>query len=277
MAGRLLIAGGKADPSIRAIHGAAQKLAVETVEIWTETAVLSFDPLTMTLWQDAHEIKDIRAAFLRNDVFGAGSASVTAVLRGWLACHPQIKRLNPMAFGRSASFNKLSALAAAHRHGLAIPLTMAGNDPRGLQAFAAQSPAIRKPVEGGDYCRPLVPDAHTGATAIIAQERLVGPDLRIYRVGGQLLGFHIRSDALDYRTDRAAVVSAAPVPADLSEGLFALTDEMGLDFCASDFKTCPRSGRLVYLETNAAPMIAAFGSELADAILAHLMAAGPGE
>lgn len=115
-----------------------------------------------------------------------------------------------------------------------------------------------------------------GAAAIIAQERLVGPDLRIYRVGTQFFGFHIRSNALDYRTDPQAAVSPAPVPKGLRARLIALTDVMGIDFCASDFKTCPTSGEWVYLETNAAPMIAAFGPELAEAILAHLMPASRG-
>jgi hypothetical protein len=270
MSARLLIAGGKSDPSISAILGAARRLGVETFDLWTDTAVITFDPLTAALWQDAHEVTSIAAAFLRADVFGAGRMSVTAVLRGWLACHPAIKRLNPMAFGRSASVNKLSALVAAHRHGLAIPRTMAGNDPRALAVFAAQAPAIYKPVEGGDYCRPLVAKVATESAAIIAQERLVGPEMRIYRVGGQLFGFHIRSDALDYRTDQTAVVSPTQVPEDIGLALIALTDEMGLDFCASDFKTCPRSGIWVYLETNAAPMIAAFGPELAETIVAHL-------
>ena len=277
MAERLLIAGGPSDPSIRAIHDAARRLGFETFVLWTDSAALTFDPLTATLWQKAHEVSDIAAVFLRDDVFGGGVPSVMAVLRGWLACHPQIQRLNPTGFGRSASVNKLCALAAAHRHGLAIPLTMAGNDPRGLAAFAAQTPAIRKPVEGGDYCRPLAPQATTGAEAIIAQERLVGPDLRIYRLGAQLFGFSIRSDALDYRTDPKATVIPAPVPEGLRAGLIALCDEMGLDFCASDFKTCPHSGTFLYLETNAAPMIAAFGPDLAEAMVLYLMAASRGQ
>lgn len=267
-----MIAGGPSDPSIRAVLEAAGRMGVTTVALWTDSAALTFDPLTTTLWQQAREVTDITAAFLRDDVFGKGDPSVMAVLRGWLACHPGIRRLNPTAFGRSASVNKLSALAAAHRHGLTIPLTMVGNDRQGLAAFAAQAPAIRKPVEGGDYCRPLRPETTLGPAAIIAQERLTGPDLRIYRVGNQLFGFTIRSDALDYRTDQTASVSAAPVPEALVAGLIGLTDEMGLDFSASDFKTCPKSGDWVYLETNAAPMIAAFGSELAEAIVAHLMA-----
>lgn len=78
-------------------------LGVETVDLWTDTAVLTFDPLTAALWRDAHEITGITAAFLRADGFGGGKASVMAVVRGWLACHPAIRRLNPMAFGRSAS------------------------------------------------------------------------------------------------------------------------------------------------------------------------------
>lgn len=276
MAARLLITGGPSDPSIRALQDATVRLGVETVTLWTDTTAITFDPLTATLWQHAQEVTDIAAAYLRDDVFGSGAPSVMAVLRGWLACHPGIRRLNPTGFGRSASVNKLAALAAAHRHGLAIPLTMAGNDPRGITAFAAQTPTIRKPVEGGDYCRPLLPETSLAAKAIIAQERLAGPDLRLYRVGDQLFGFHIRSDALDYRTDPKATVSPAPVPDGLSTGLIALTDEMGLDFSASDFKACPQSGDWVYLETNAAPMIAAFGPALAEAIVAHLMATSGG-
>ena len=270
MAARLLIAGGRSDPSILAIHAASERLNVAVEAIWTYTAAVTFDPLTATLWQDAYEVRDITAAFLRADIFGTSRPSVTAVLRGWLACHPEVKRLNPMDFGRSASVHKLAALAAAHRHGLTVPVTMAGNDPRALAAFAQSFPAIRKPVEGGDYCRPLVSEALTGAEGIIAQERLVGPEMRVYRVGNQLFGFHIHSNALDYRTDLTAVCSPVPVPKGLGEGLIALTNEMRLDFCASDFKTCPRSGAWVYLETNAAPMIAAFGPELAEAIVAHL-------
>lgn len=278
MAGRLLIAGGETDPSIGAIHAAACRLGVETLVLSTGSVALIFDPLTGVLWQDANEVQDVAAAFMRGDVFGsnaAASASVMAVLRGWMACHTEIRRLNHFDFGRSASVNKLSALAVASRHGLAIPITMAGNDPRGIAAFAAQASTIRKPVQGGDYCRPLSQEDQTGALAIIAQERLIAPELRIYRVGSRLFGFEIRSAALDYRTDKTAVVSAVPVPEELAAKLVALSDEMRLDFCASDFKTCPRSGRWIYLETNAAPMIAAFGPELADAIVAHLIAARP--
>lgn len=148
---------------------------------------------------------------------------------------------------------------------------MASNDQSALAAFAREGPAICKPVSGGDYCRPLVAEAEMRRDAIIVQEQLVGPELRIYRVGARLFAFTIHSAALDYRTDTTATITPISVPEDLRHGLVSLTDEMGLGFCASDFKTCPRSGEWVYLETNAAPMFAAFGLDLADAIVTHLM------
>ena len=64
------------------------------------------------------------------------------------------------------------------------------------------------------------------------------------------------------------------VPADLVEKLTHLSDHLGLDFAAADFKTDARSGELQFLEINTNPMFAGFdqiaAGALSDALLKHL-------
>jgi hypothetical protein len=56
-------------------------------------------------------------------------------------------------------------------------------------------------------------------------------------------------------------------------------DRMGLDFAAADFKTCPETGRLLFLEINTGPMFAAFDQASDRAVsraLADLLSPGRG-
>jgi len=250
----------------------------------------------------------VTVAFLRGDVFGQGTpgsdrtpsgsgfpgtdgqahadypalhAGFLAVLRGWLARAPWVGQFNRDPFGRSRSVNKFAALHAAARAGLGVPNTRSGNDPEAFLDALDTGEMVQKPFRGGNYCCPLTKDhvrSHmadrSGLPVITAQPRLVSPELRVFRAGNRLLGYSVLSPELDYRTDRAARIEPCDVPDDLAGPLMALTDEMGLDWCASDFKRCPGTGRMLYLETNANPMFAAFdragGGELCDAILAAL-------
>jgi hypothetical protein len=88
----------------------------------------------------------------------------------------------------------------------------------------------------------------------------------------------LRSEALDYRTDPRVEVAAVPAPAALTAPLGRLMDGLGLDFGAADFKTCPETGRFLFLEVNSAPMFAGFdrvaAGALCDAIWDWLAAAG---
>lgn len=58
-------------------------------------------------------------------------------------------------------------------------------------------------------------------------------------------------------------------------GLSRLTDRLGLNFGAADFKACPHTGHPLFLEFNNAPMFAAFdkacGGGMVDAILESLL------
>jgi glutathione synthase/RimK-type ligase-like ATP-grasp enzyme len=68
------------------------------------------------------------------------------------------------------------------------------------------------------------------------------------------------SDELDYRSTQKTRVEPIPVPAGLAQGLGHLTDALGMDFGAADFKTCAETGRLLFLEINTSPMFAAFNA-----------------
>jgi hypothetical protein len=203
-------------------------------------------------------------------------------MMSWALAHEDVAFLNRGYGTRHAS--KLYALHLARRLGLATPESLVTND---LQALDAADGAgwIGKPVTGGEYTR-LLADARAdeawrsrcAAAPAIVQRRLVGPELRVYRVGGRWFAFSLRSEALDYRATAEVRIDATPAPGGLTAPLGRLMDRLGLEFGAADFKACPETGRQLFLEVNSAPMFVAFDraaeGALADAILDWL-AAGP--
>jgi hypothetical protein len=127
---------------------------------------------------------------------------------------------------------------------------------------------IAKPVNGGDYTREL-PDTLKNAphrqgslpAPSFVQERLVPPEVRVYSIGGRTFAFQLVADALDYRsTSDCAVlpIDVNTLPASLLEGLASLMGRLSMDYGAADFKACPETGRLRFLEINNGPMFAAF-------------------
>lgn len=96
------------------------------------------------------------------------------------------------------------------------------------------------------------------AAPAIVQQRLVPPEVRIYVVGDRYFAFNVISPELDYRATQNCRVESIPVPSELTEGFGALLALLGLDFAAADFKTCPETGQLLFLEVNTGPMFAVF-------------------
>ena len=100
-------------------------------------------------------------------------------------------------------------------------------------------------------------DGRMAAPAIV-QQRLVPPEVRVYAIGDRYFAFNVISPELDYRSTQNCRVEAMEVPGELTKGFGALLEILGLDFAAADFKTCPETGRLLFLEVNNGPMFAAF-------------------
>jgi hypothetical protein len=271
----LLIVGGDADPNITALISAAerdgvsyQKLLVGksshpslTWEISTGKLLLENEPLQCS------------AAFVRADVFTAlsdrqASSQYRAVawhtaVTGWLAAHPNVFMFNRRNFNQLT--NKPLVLKLAQDCGLAIPQTLITNDRESLAGFLPDGAGVVKPINGGGYCEPLaevlertpVKDGRVAAPAIV-QQRLVPPEVRIYAIGNRFFAFNVISPELDYRATQNCRVESTGVPEELSVRFGALLAKLGLDFAAGDFKTCPDTGQLLFLEVNNGPMFAAF-------------------
>jgi hypothetical protein len=283
----ILVAGGDADPNLAHL---LRRLDARGAPHRALLAGASASPrLTWrlgdgTLWIDGAEVRPT-ALFLRHDVFThlrdrrpdshRRAGRWYQALLSWALAQEDVALLNRGYGARHAS--KPYALLLARRMGLAVPETLVTTEPDALDRLDGAE-WIAKPVNGGEYTRELAAArADEGwrlrfaAEPTIVQRRLVGPELRIYRVGERWLAFALRSEALDYRATPAVGIEAVPAPHDLTLPLGRMMDRLSLDFGAADFKICPRTGARLFLEVNSAPMFAGFdraaGGALADAIL----------
>jgi hypothetical protein len=226
-------------------------------------------------------------AFIRHDVFAQMADPRAAVsfraagwfssVQSWLDSRPDVR-----IFNRAARYPiiKPTVLLLARKLGLETPASFVTNI---LQPLRGKEAAfVVKPINGGDYCRAL-PDvwpstetrAGVAATPAIVQEKLVSPDVRVYVIGKRTCAFEIESPALDYREDpEPALRYLGAFERTLGAKLIRLNRALGLDFSASDFKTCSRTGRLIFLEINSSPMFAGFDKtakgELTDRMIEAL-------
>jgi glutathione synthase/RimK-type ligase-like ATP-grasp enzyme len=250
--------------------------------------VLTWDMQADRLELDGREIRP-GACFIRYDVFThmadkdpESSRRASAwynTIAGWLQVHPEVRILNRHFSG---SNNKPHLLHLAQEAGLEIPVTRISNDLEALERWSAERPLAAKPVQGGAHCREMadmltvVREAGPAAPFIV-QNRLVQPEIRLYKIGSRFIAFEMRADVLDYRTTNATMVIPKPlheVPPALCEGLAKVMDRLGMDYGAADFKTDSDTGRLLFLELNSSPMFFGFdlatGGAVSDAILAVL-------
>lgn len=296
----LLIVGGEADPNVASVLGRVRQRGIDARELLVGAANpgLTWDFQTGALRVDGQELSP-GAVFLRYDVFSTladerpqvtfRSQAWFTTLHGWIQAHPGVRALNRHATGGA---NKPHILHTAKRIGLRIPFTLITNELDALEADAARlGPMIAKPVPGGGFAQDVAEllgktprrEGRSAAPAFV-QRRMDAPEVRVYGVGRgstrRFVPFRVESDALDYRADAESRVVHLPldgVDAEAVEGLGRLMDTLEMDYGAADFKTCPDTGRLVFLEINSGPMFSAFdevsGWAVSDAILDYLTGA----
>ena len=115
-----------------------------------------------------------------------------------------------------------------------------------------------------------------GKTAMpaIVQGRLDYPEYRVFRLGETYMTFRLISRHLDYREHNDAQIVAVENDV-LGEGaiekLGAMSDALGIDFFACDFKTDPETGTPVFLELNSGPMFAAFDTVVENRLARTLL------
>ncbi len=287
----ILLAGGEADPNLRALEATLGRLRISCRAIYfggTQHPSIHWEIGSPRLLIDGKPLK-VSGAFVRYDVFnqmadgrpasafraGAWYTAITA----WLACHPQLRRLNARL---DPELSKPYVLHLAQELGMRIPATAISNDLAAMKRWTARADLIVKPINGGEYCQDLgavlrrtsTRRGRTAAPAIV-QAKLVAPDLRIYLIGPELLAFKIESPHLDYRMAEDCAIEALPKPPPLlGSQLRKLGRRLRMNFLAADFKQCPESGEYLFLEVNSSPMFAGFdrvaGGRLTEAMSAQL-------
>ncbi|MDH3600538.1 MAG: hypothetical protein OEU26_12960 [Candidatus Tectomicrobia bacterium] len=291
---QLLVAGGDADPNLAAVLACLQKRAVPHEALLV--GAHSHPRVTWDLDQDVLWINETAycpsALFIRYDVFTSlaegrpepaqRALSWFTTVAGWAFAHPEVRLFN-RARAQHAT-NKLLVLRIAQELGFDIPSTLVSNDLALLSHNLEQRALVVKPVAGGDYTQEL-PDVLDTAPVVngslpapaIVQERLVPPEIRVYRIHQRCFAYQLVADALDYRstTDCAVIpVAESDLPDGLTDRLATLMDRLQMDFGAADFKACPHTGQLQFLEINDGPMFAAFdavsGGCLTDALVDFL-------
>ena len=268
----LLIAGGYKDPNIQWLLEQAAHSGIKTLPLLTKknsNPSISWDLENGELSVNEKLVK-ISAAFVRRDVFHKSgeegifrASSWYSTLNGWLASNSDVKILNRKYLDRFT--NKPQTLFLAKKSGLRIPDTLISNE---LEHIGKQrrNVNVAKPVNGGGFCQEvdvLINNTELrngkAANPAIIQQKIVGPDIRIYRIGQQYVGFQIESNALDYRlTKKREIQYLEKLPFPLLKKLGKLMDQLGLDWGAADFKYDTKTNKYFFLEVNSNPMFSVF-------------------
>lgn len=291
---QLLLVGGQDDPNLVSLINAAKRKAanIEAVLVGKDShPVVDWHLNQEKLWVNGKKMNPT-GMFIRFDVFSAmrdPRPEVSQRAQRWYCtllgvglANPVIKMLNKDAL--PVMGNKPAILILAQQCGLRIPNTRVTNYmAEFLREPHKNSDLISKPVDGGDFCMQLDEVLSMGgllgdmaACPAIIQNKLCQPELRIYRIGKQLIAFNMQSESLDYRVKQDAKIQMLKVPPKKeAKGLVALLDKMNMDFAAADFKTDPDTGELCFLEVNSSPMFSRFDYEskgaLSDAMIDCLL------
>jgi hypothetical protein len=273
----LLIVGGKGDHNIRRLAEAAAWRGAAYRLVHTDA-----DPPPVVSWQPGSSDITVNgeifsacgtSLFIRYDVFGASPEAAKSAyydaFKGWADAYPEVGLLNRR--NETLEVSKPRALVLAKEAGFETPQTFISSD---FNRFADKDAWIAKPVSGGDYARPLGELPEQPDRPYIVQEKLVYPELRLFRAGKHYFAFEIDSKLLDYRIDKDFTLREVPPPPALQAALERLTERLGLDYAAADLKTDPRTGKLLFMEVNTMPMFTGYDNaaqgRLSDAIFLEL-------
>lgn len=168
---------------------------------------------------------------------------------------------------RSFSYDKkplqLAALVAAN---ISVPRTLITNLAPAVRLFCEDvGQAIMKPVGGGVETQLVTAEILAGLsqrlhdTPVIFQERIVGPDIRVTVVGGEIVSsVSIASHAVDYRLGEAYRAgnqhyATHTLPAKVAAACIKVAELNHLVLAGIDLKL-NEQGEYFFLEANSAPV-----------------------
>lgn len=273
----ILIVGGSKDQNVIRLANAAEWRGFPFRLIYTDA-----DPPPPVSWRPGNAEIELNgekftaagiSLFIRYDVFGADQQPRKAAfydsIKGWAEACPTVGMLN--RGNENIEVSKPRALVWAAEAGFNIPETWITTD---FKYFTDKANYIAKPVAGGAYTKLLSDMEATADQPWIIQEKLNYPEVRLFRAGKHFFAFEITSDIIDYRTtDKFSMKEIEPQDS-LLKAMQSLTDRLGLDYAAADFKTCPKTEKLLFMEINTMPMFTGYDDtakgRLSDAMILTL-------
>lgn len=245
----ILVAGSDRDPNVLAVADAVAAAGGEVVRYIPELDSIEYG-LDGDIRISGRQVRPA-SVFSRMNVFGCDQRALAFhsnchyAVCGWASLHG-VPCLPGYPDGRRNC--KIRNLGLAVKHGLRVPET--------LVASRSPSECVAKPLQGGGHAVMVSGDASSPDGPAFFQERIDGPEIRVFVVDGQAIAFSVESPSLDYRVHQDAKVAEAKVPCGLAEKLSGLTKELGLRFAAADFKVNEEGP--CFLEINSHPMFSAF-------------------
>ncbi|MBK8258767.1 MAG: hypothetical protein IPK82_39685 [Polyangiaceae bacterium] len=274
----ILLIGPHDDPHVKLVENAVQKLGFDALTLpLTGTGSSAFDwsadsKATGLTLQLNGKPRQISAVFVRHPGSGidAPSRNQQHYTATWRNCvvslvmaYPDVRYLNRASVDRP--LHKLLVLESASRLGWAIPRTRVTNDLKSLRGLADDN-FIVKPVLGG-LAAVALPDAlnrfprevQVTAVPAIVQERLRGPEYRVYCIGNTIVPLMIKCNPslVDYREaqtkNEVLVETEVSLPKKTLTKVRQLGAHFGLDFFAVDLKTDKEKGVVHFLDLNEEP------------------------
>ena len=293
----LIIAGGRGDPDLEWLAHAAEHRGLPHFICYCNShdpSGIEWDLGTNSLILDGQAINSENASlYIRYSMFDSyGEDSLDdcmklvenwyQTMKGWAHINPDIGMFNRNC--HVLDVNKPYNLLYAQKCGFSVPETKIINQISDAAQIKDPENWIIKVVGDGESTRLLSEispddiDRVFKARPWIIQKKLLYPELRIFRVGQWQFAFEINASVIDSRTDDDQDIMAVPVPKELGKSLNKLTDHLGMDFAAADFKTCPETGEYLFLEINSAPTFSGYDAKiegrLSDAMIIHLKKLG---
>jgi glutathione synthase/RimK-type ligase-like ATP-grasp enzyme len=119
-------------------------------------------------------------------------------------------------------------------------------------------------VQGGAHARRLEPRQladdhlrHLAYAPVTVQEEVPGTNVRVFVAGRQVFACDVRTDAVDFRDDVDAEITACDLPADVRDWCLRAAKALELVWTGIDLRRTPE-GRYVFLEANPSSMFLAF-------------------
>lgn len=270
----ILISGNSQDSNIAGMIHVCQQVGAEVITCYTDADKarrIHWDILTDELLLDGEMIYP-DACFIRYDYDAGYKARIKDdqyrartwfhTLFDWACAHEDVRFFNRCYSSRHT--DKAFVHYHARRLGLPINETCFSND-LGRWAEEDQKAWIVKHLNGGHHTILLEEFMAVADTVkvpsfwpLIIQRTLSSPELRMYRIGDEVVTLQVTSESLDYREHQDLTAELIETPKELAEPLVTLMDYLGLEFGAADFKYDPQSERFVFLEVNSAPMFVGF-------------------